>query len=122
MKDRFGRAALKAALVVINIAFFTTQFSYKFYACASVPVRQSSEVKATKALHLAGGILMHRSAESRFLSLDKRYDSKHIFALLPLFPGIDPSSESTIDGHFEYHEHLFVSPSLIPSQRGPPIV
>jgi hypothetical protein len=113
---------LKFALVVINLVFFATQLSYKFYACASMPIRQSSEAKATKTLNLAGGILMHGCANSKFLSLDKRYDSKHIFALLPVFPGIDPPPVWKIEGLPEYQEFLFISPILIPSLRGPPVI
>jgi hypothetical protein len=122
MKDRSGRVVLKFALVVINLIFFATQLSYKFYACANVPVRQSSEVKAKKTPDLARDALMHGSADSKFLSLDKRYDSKHIFALLPLFPCIDPLPELNIEGLPEYQELLFSHPILIPSQRGPPVV
>lgn len=109
-------------LVVINLVFFATQLSYKFYACASVPLRQSSEVKETKALDFAEGTLMCGSADGKLLSLDKRYDSKHIFALLPLLPGVDPPPESDSDGLSEYKALLFIPPTLIPSQRGPPIV
>jgi hypothetical protein len=122
MKDRFGRIMLKFMLVVINLIFFTTQLSYKFYACASVPLRQSSEVKETKTLNLERGALMHGSANSKFLSLDKRFDSKHIIALVPVFPGIDHPPVSKIEGLTEYQEVLFIPPILIPSQRGPPIV
>jgi hypothetical protein len=122
MKDRPGRVILKFALVVINLIFFSTQLSYKFYACASVPVRQASDVKAEKTPDFAKDALMHGSADSMFLSLDKRYDSKHIFALLPLFPGIDPPPESSIEGLSEYQEPLLSLPILIPSQRGPPVV
>lgn len=123
MKDRSCKAALKVVLVVINLVFFTTQLSYKFYAaCASFPVRQSMDWNPTKATVLGGHTLMHGSADSKFLSLDKRYDSKHIFALLPHFQDIDPPPGSYIDRLSEYQELLFIPPILIPSQRGPPVV
>jgi hypothetical protein len=122
MKDRPGRVVLKFALVVINLIFFSTQLSYKFYACASVPVRQSIDRSPSKTADLAGNSLMHGSADSKFLSLDKRYDSKHIFALLPLFPGIDPPPESNIEELSGYQELLFSLSIFFPSQRGPPVV
>ena len=113
---------LKFMLVVINLIYFTAQLSYKFYACASVPLHQSTEVKATKTLKLGAGTLMHGSADSKFLSLDKRYDSKHIFALLPVIPGIDSLPMSNTDELCEYWEIFFNTSAPLPSQRGPPFV
>jgi hypothetical protein len=122
MKDRSCRAALKVVLVVINLIFFTTQVSYKFYVCASVPVGQSMDRSPTKAADLAGNTLMHGPTDSKFLSLDKRYDSKHVFALPSHFQGIDPPPGSNIDEFPAYQEFQFIPPILIPSQRGPPVV
>jgi hypothetical protein len=123
MKDRSCKAVLKVVLVVINLVFFTIQFSNKFYAaCASVPVRQSMDSSPRKATVLAGHTLMHGSADRKLLSLDKRYDSKHIFALLALFQDIVPPPGSNIDRLSAYQELLFIPPVLIPSQRGPPFV
>jgi hypothetical protein len=76
----------------------------------------------TKATVLARQMLMHGSADSKFISLDKRYDRKHIFALLPHFQHIDPPAVSYIDRLSEYQELLFIPPVLIPSQRGPPVI
>jgi len=123
MKDRSCKAVLKVVLIVTNLVFFTTQVSYKFYAAsASVPVRQSMDARPTKATVLAGHALVHETADKRLLSLDKRYDSKHIFALLPLFHDIIPPPGSNIDRLSAYQENLFIPSILIPSQRGPPVV
>lgn len=120
MNDQPRRVVLKFALVVINLVFFATQLSYKFYACASVPVRQSMEWSPTRIAGLSARSLVRGAVDSKFLSLDKRYDSKHIFALLPLFQGIDPPPGSSISARSKYRELLLILPVLIPSQRGPP--
>jgi hypothetical protein len=122
MQNRSGRIVLKTMLVAINLVFFATQVSYKFYACSSVPLRQSSERKASKTLSAAGDAFMSGSADGKFLSLDKRYDSKHIFALLPLLAEVDPPLEPDNHGLAEYKGLLFIPPTLIPSQRGPPAI
>jgi len=111
--------AIKIALAVIYFAYFTAQLSYKFYVCASFPSFSSTQL-VDGAPGLASDII-HERAGNKALSMDKRYNGKHIFALLPPLSWVNPQPPAYSSELPVYQLHLFIPPVLIPAQRGPPL-
>ena len=111
--------AIKIALAVIYFAYFTAQLSYKFYVCASFPAFTSTELidRACPAIEIS----IHGSPGNKALSMDKRYNGKHIFALLPPLSWINPLPPAYSTELPTYQLRQFISPVLIPAQRGPPL-
>jgi hypothetical protein len=112
--------AIKSALAVIYFAYFTAQLSYKFYVCASFPVFASTAL-VNRATDSAVDIAIHGSADNKALSMDKRYNGKHIFALLLPLPVINPLPVAYGSELPAYRVHLYILPVLLPAQRGPPL-
>jgi hypothetical protein len=84
LRHKRNIAASKALLLVVYFILFVSQLSHKFYLCANSPTRllniyvwevshQASTVDSSPLL------LKHKMFSS--LSVDKRYEMKHIFAL-----------------------------------------
>jgi hypothetical protein len=124
LKDTRYISAFKGMLAVIVVALFTAQLSDKFYQCASIPI-QGQQV----SLQAHGQSVTHASAFSDsvchqilLLSLDKRYDLKHIYYL----PAAIFCLASLPAG--SYMEAYIVSPkvvsraNLLSSLRAPPFI
>jgi len=90
-KHRSSRAALRCAFALIGLIFLTVQLSGKFYACSSQVVFARTHNSVKPGIH---------SADSRILSLDKRYKAQIMFALL-----LQPA------------QHEFVGTPVIPTPR-----
>jgi hypothetical protein len=113
--------AIKSALAVIYFAYFTAQLSYKFYVCASFPVFTSTELVYRAAGPIFDISIHGRADNNNALSMDKRYNGQHIFALLPPLAAINPLPAGYNSECPAYQLHLFIPPVLIPEQRGPPL-
>ena len=112
--------AIKIALAVIYFAYFTAQLSYKFYVCANYPVFTSTE-PVDRTAGPAFDIVIHGSPDNKALSVDKRYNGKHIFALLLPLSWVNPLPAAYSSELPVYQLRLFIPPALIPEQRGPPL-
>ena len=112
--------AIKIALAVIYFAYFTAQLSYKFYVCASFPAFTSTEL-IDRAAGPVIDISIHGSPGNKALSMDKRYNGKHIFALLLPLSWVNPLPAAYSSELPVYQLRLFIPPVLIPEQRGPPL-
>jgi hypothetical protein len=116
------RAAFKGALIVINLAFLTTQVSYKFYVCSSFPVFPSVRIAASVAPDYHRHTVVQGLRDGKPMSMDKRYSSELTFALLPPVTTITSSALANTPPISGYQVHLFIPAVLIPLQRGPPTV
>lgn len=116
--------------MVAYLALFVTQLSGTYYFCASYPYYSAAESpdaawgrtssrKGSPSLHV-GGALTPESQNTRILSLDKRFDGKHVYAfLLPVIAVMPPLSAPRIWMQ-ERPERLPQILPPIPQQRGPP--
>ncbi|HLZ88853.1 MAG TPA: hypothetical protein VKQ52_16475 [Puia sp.] len=84
------RSLVKAAMAFAGLLFFVPQLSSKFYLCANAPVDPFAvrciSHDGNRPADPSGSSLAHERHPS--LSLDKRYTVKHVFALLPVSPGL----------------------------------
>jgi hypothetical protein len=110
------RSIFKIALIVTYLGFFATQFSYKFYFLASYPYYSSGAASQGQKL----GSMMTGANNIFALSLDKRYNGKHLF----LHPEPIVRVSPPLPAPREYAETRPVEISPIfhctPTQRGPP--
>jgi hypothetical protein len=111
------RFIFRIALIAIYLGFFATQLSYKFYFLASYPC-YSSNTTASKGQNIAP--LMPGARNTFVLSLDKRYDGKHLFPHPEPTFRVNPPLPAP-------GEHVEAGPVEIPilfhctaTQRGPP--
>jgi hypothetical protein len=97
LKQRKNSIELKAALTLFYLILFGSQLSHKFYQCAD------SHIRAYKADHwrctsnnlfIGNGSMLLNYKKPFTLSIDKRYEFKHAFAL----------SSPEISLQFEYSE------------------
>jgi len=81
LRHKYCISAFKAILVVIGVIFFADQASFKFYRFASYPYCSSGEVGISHRSIFGGksGFINYDGQAKINLSLDKRYDLKHIF-------------------------------------------
>ncbi|HUB60410.1 MAG TPA: hypothetical protein VL978_06905 [Puia sp.] len=124
------KAIIRFALIVAYLALFVTQLSGRYYFCASYPFYSAAQgqgaawgktpSKGTSSLSQVRGALTPDSQNIRVLSLDKRFDGKHVYALLsPLIAAILPLPAPRI----WRQERPASLPHIlrpIPQQRGPP--
>jgi hypothetical protein len=112
------RLIFRIALIVTYFGFFATQLSYKYYFLASYPC-YSSGAATSNGQNI--GQMMPGAKNVFALSLDKRYDGKH------LFPHPEPAFRINppLPAPGEYPD---TAPVEIPplfhctaTQRGPPI-
>lgn len=111
------RLIFKIALIIIYLGFFTTQLSYRFYFLASYPC-YSAGGGASRAANI--GSMIPGTKNIFALSLDKRYDGKHLFAhpkptvrLHPPLPVAREYAESRPVG-------IRYTPRIAATPRGPP--
>ena len=120
-RDRGHRLALKCLFAVIGFSFFAVQVSYKFYVYSSRPVFQSAEKVQATGSSAPGHLISPKHRSGGLLSLDKRYDHKHIYELYipPSRPVLQQSGVETIFYVSRVspvsRENLFIS------LRGPPV-
>ncbi|MDR3717007.1 MAG: hypothetical protein P4L51_29705 [Puia sp.] len=82
IRHRYQRFVFKFILSVIGISLFAGQLSYKFYLHASLPVFHAAFAKEnTGQSENAGHPILPNYHNRQLLTLDKRYDAKHIFEL-----------------------------------------
>lgn len=75
---------LRCLFLVVGIAFFAGQFSYKFYMYASMAVHQLAQKSHTSVVAKSAVIGMAASRPgSACLTLDKRYDLSAPFGPIP---------------------------------------
>jgi len=110
------RSIFKIALIVTYLGFFATQLSYKFYFLASYPYYSSGAASKGQKL----GSMMTGANKIFALSLDKRYNGKHLFP----HPGPVIYVNPPLPAPREYAEarpveifHIF---HCVLTQRGPP--
>jgi hypothetical protein len=87
LRHKYCMSAFKSILVVIGVIFFAEQASFKFYRFASYPCsRSGTKGISHRSILTANSDLVHYDTRAKInLSLDKRYDLKHIFIIpLPL--------------------------------------
>lgn len=114
------RAAFKSTIAVIGLVLFTVQLSYKFYLFSSRPLFGQNATAPRHRIQFEGTTAV--VSGYIFLSLDKRYDLKHVFVLLPIhienrqFPVARPV-------HYPDKPAAIKESILLPdSERGPPAV
>ena len=80
-REKGRRLALKCLLAVIGFSFFAAQLSYKFYVYSSLPLVHSAGKAQSPGTGASGRLVSPKHVGRVFLSLDKRYDHKHIYDL-----------------------------------------
>jgi hypothetical protein len=104
------------ALIVTYLGFFATQLSYKFYFHASYPCYSSGTPSTGQNM----APMVPGPRNIFVLSLDKRYDGKHLFPhpepTVRLLPPIPAPREYAETGPVEI-PNLFY---CVATQRGPP--
>ena len=121
---KWKRALFKSMLALACFVHFTPQLSSKFYLYASSSPAAIRLRKASTALREPNSLTQAKTgltttASSNF-SIDKRYNLKHVFALLPVLAALpcrdndqQPLTTLAIPGSI-------VRRSFTPSLRGPP--
>jgi hypothetical protein len=71
-----------SSLAVIYLVFFTAQLSYKFHICANFPLFGVSDDGVDNKLEAAFDSKGPNVDHKFYLSVDKRYDFKHVFGLV----------------------------------------
>src|SRR5580692_34743 len=87
LRHKYCMSAFKAILVVMGMIFFAEQASFKFYRFASYPYARSraNGISHRPILGDKSGLIDYDREAKINLSLDKRYDLKHLFITpLPL--------------------------------------
>jgi hypothetical protein len=81
LRHKYCMCAFKAILVVIGVIFFAEQASFEFYRFASYPYSRSGAVGISHRSIFGGeSSLINYNGQAKInLSLDKRYDLKHVF-------------------------------------------
>jgi hypothetical protein len=74
-------AIIRIALIVTYLSFFVTQLSYKYYFCASFPCYFSGYQGASSCQ--VKGTVIPGPNDMHILSLDKRFDGKHVARMSP---------------------------------------
>jgi len=117
---RLRKSAVKCIFPVIGVVLFTVQVSYKFFVFASQPLFRSEIRTTNHFFRISANPASPNVHNDHRLLLDKRYELKHVFALLtPLFelnhyPGEVKSFFDPCPGSISFF--TFLSPTL----RGPP--
>jgi hypothetical protein len=117
-------SAFKCILSLLWLALFAEQSSYKFYQLASTPQNHSRKVGTNETCpgsdHIFSNCPNHTGMS---LSLDKRYNLKHIFTLPAPLQRIDAlPTEHKNKCFFFYSEATICSSCLTTALRGPPVV
>ena len=124
LRHKRNIGAFKGILSVIGLILFTAQLSYKFYEFANLPpvgsyentfahCRTVSEPGAASKCDISGRVL---------LSLDKRYDLKHIYFLpTPLYNLAAPLVASCHEVYLLPRKAISRTP-LPASLRAPPFL
>jgi hypothetical protein len=118
-RHKWSRVALKCILSVICLSLFSAQLSYKFYEFSSLPSCHKSDRYQVRSYKRV--VTTHSQADKVFLSLDKRYDITHLFALTsPSFRMNHPLVQDKREFSVLYSR--IVSPvHRCTSLRGPPL-
>lgn len=110
--------------LIICLALFTTQLSYKFYQFSSFPVgKVAGSTLSHHPVRADGQMIPELNEHGKImLLLDKRYDLKHLFTLFV------PSTQYVLWAGVKNDDYV-VSPwkmvlriPLITSLRGPPVL
>ncbi|MBS1605753.1 MAG: hypothetical protein JST42_24045 [Bacteroidetes bacterium] len=112
------RTAFKSTVAVIGLVLFTVQLSYKFYVFSSQPLFGRHATANRHEIRFEGTTVV--VSGHVILSLDKRYDIKHVFALLPqhIDNGAFPAA---LPAHYPGEPPTIKENALLPdSERGPP--
>jgi len=114
----------KGILGIVGVILFMAQLSYKFYQCASVPLKGSQEyfpVHGQAAAHSVS--FSNDDGQDRcLLSLDKRYDLKHIYYLPGSIFCLAPLPLAGFSEVYFLSPRAVSRPNLLSSLRAPPSI
>jgi hypothetical protein len=124
-KQRKNSSAFKGALALLYLILFGSQLSYKFYLCANSPIRtiKTGNWQCTSKEPSSGrGSMLLDYKKLSTLSIDKRYEFKHAFAVPP--PEISLQVEYSEKRRQVCFEHWYSIPAnyIIQPLRGPPSI
>lgn len=112
------RALVRLTLVVTYFAYLAIQVSGRYYQCASVPYYFSHIGQTSSGHALKNQSLGPNSFQ--VLSLDKRYDGKHVYALPSAFIAPANRPDAAVTLRTEHPSSLPVPLPRVPGERGPP--
>jgi hypothetical protein len=116
-KNKRSRFAFKCILSLICLILFSVQLSYKFYQFSSFPSSHNLVSYNVRT----GDKQIRNSPDKTSLSLDKRYDARHLFALIsPFFDMAHPFVQNKCEFQV-FRPAIIFSIRRIISLRGPPM-